>query len=435
MTDGTRLGRLMARPWFFTLWTVVATFGCYACMYGFRKPLTAAGFGEPETKAWLVTAQVLGYAVSKFLGIKVIAEMSPASRSRTLLAIIGCAQAMLLVFALAPAPLDAACLFGNGLALGLVFGLVLGFVEGRQLTELFVAGLCASFILADGVAKTIGAALLHRGVAERWMPFTAGMLCLPPLIAFVWMLGRIPPPSRHDERARSHRPPMTVAERVGLLQRHGVGLLAIVVAYLLITILRSIRGDFAPEIWAGMGVQPQAAVFTQSELWVALLVVAANGALVLVKDNRRAFFIGLLLSGGGMVLGLVSLGAYRVGFLSPFTFMVVLGAGLYVPYVAVHTTVFERLIGLTRERANLGFLIYVADASGYLGYVAVMSGRSLFPAHEQFLGFFIGTSAVLLGAAFACVCVAMGIYAHRIGLLTKTSASCGLVLLLLARGV
>ena len=162
MTDGTRLGRLMARPWFFTLWTVVATFGCYACMYGFRKPFTAAGFGEPETKAWLVTAQVLGYAVSKFLGIKVIAEMSPASRSRTLLAIIGCAQAMLLVFALAPAPLDAACLFGNGLALGLVFGLVLGFVEGRQLTELFVAGLCASFILADGVAKTIGAALLQR---------------------------------------------------------------------------------------------------------------------------------------------------------------------------------------------------------------------------------------------------------------------------------
>jgi hypothetical protein len=154
-----------------------------------------------------------------------------------------------------------------------------------------------------------------------------------------------------------------------------------------------------------------------------LVVAAANGALVLVKDNRRAFFIGLLLSGGGMVLGLVSLGGYLAGFLSPFAFMVVLGAGMYVPYVAVHTTVFERLIGLTRERANLGFLMYLADASGYLGYVAVMLGRSLFPDHERFLGFFIGTSAGLLGAAFACVCVAMGIYAHRIGLLTKTSAS------------
>lgn len=38
----------MAQPWFLTLWCVLAAFGAYACMYGFRKPFTAAGFGGAE---------------------------------------------------------------------------------------------------------------------------------------------------------------------------------------------------------------------------------------------------------------------------------------------------------------------------------------------------------------------------------------------------
>jgi hypothetical protein len=127
---------------------------------------------------------------------------------------------------------------------------------------------------------------------------------------------------------------MTSAERITLLRRHGLGLLGIVLAYLLITILRSLRADFAPEIWGGLGHASQPAVFTQSELWVTLVVVISNGALVLVKDNRRAFFTGLLLSIAGLSLGLLALWAHHQSILSPFAFMVLLGVGMYVPYVA-----------------------------------------------------------------------------------------------------
>jgi hypothetical protein len=405
--------RWMARPWFLTLWCVIAAFGAYACMYGFRKPFTAAGFGGAETKAWLVTAQVLGYMLSKFIGIKVIAEMTTKGRARVFLGLIATAHGMLLLFAVAPPPLDAACLFLNGLALGMVFGLVLGFVEGRCLTELFVAGLCASFILADGMTKSVGSMLLERGVTDRWMPFTAGALFLLPLVFFVWMLTQIPPPSPEDEKARATRPPMSAADRWSLLRRHGLGLIGIVAAYLLITILRSLRADFAPEIWSGVGVATQAAVFTQSELWVALAVVVANGALVLVRDNRRAFFTGLSLSVVGLLIGLAAIWAYRSQGLPPFAFMVLLGAGLYVPYVAVHTTIFERLIALTRERANLGFLMYVADAIGYLGYVGVMLGRGLFPGKEAFLGFFLTTATALLAAALVTLLTALWRYGRR----------------------
>src|SRR5262249_19962912 len=49
---------------------------------------------------------------------------------------------------------------------------------------------------------------------------------------------------------------------------------------------------------------------------------------------------------------------------------VLVGLGLYLPYVAIHTTVFERFLAMTRVRGNVGFLMYVADSAGYFGYLA-----------------------------------------------------------------
>ena len=134
-------------------------------MYAFRKPFTAGSYtAEPFSagfKTWLVLAQVLGYTISKFIGIKVIAEMTAARRAKMLFGLVLLAQVALVLFALIPPPYNAACLFLNGLPLGMVFGLVLGFLEGRKMTEAFVAGLCASFILADGFTKSVGAYLLQ----------------------------------------------------------------------------------------------------------------------------------------------------------------------------------------------------------------------------------------------------------------------------------
>jgi hypothetical protein len=406
-----RLDDWLLRPWFFTLWCVIAAFGAYACMYGFRKPFTVGTFDG--AKAWLVTSQVLGYTLSKIIGIKVIAEMPAARRARVFLTLIGSAQVALLLFAVSRRPYDAVWLFVNGLALGMVFGLVLGFLEGRRLTELFVAGLCASFILADGVAKSVGAALLRAGVAERWMPATAGLVFAVPLLVCVWMLRQIPAPSVQDEAARAPRAPMSGVDRMALLRRHGIGLFGIVVAYLLITIVRSIRADFAPEIWSGLGLGNQPAIFTQSELWVTLAVVCANGALVLVHDNRRALLTSIGLGIAGLALALVALAAGHAGRVSPFVFMVLLGVGMYVPYVAVHTTIFERLIALTREQGNIGYLMYVADAVGYVGYAGVVVARGAFPSGQGFVDDFILLSGGLLLAAIVSMSGGWVYFARR----------------------
>jgi hypothetical protein len=395
-------------------WSIVAAFGTYACMYGFRKPFTAAAFSGEEWpagfKAWLVTAQVLGYTISKFIGIRVISEMPPDCRARFLLALVGVSELALLLFALLPAPWNVVGLFLNGLPLGMVFGLVLGFLEGRRMTEALVAGLCTSFILADGFSKSVGASLLKWGVDERWMPFTAGLVFLTPLVGFVAMLQRIPPPSQEDQDARAVRVSMTRADRRSWLRRHGLGIGLITVAYLLVTVLRSLRADFAPELWKSLGTDGVPAVFTRSELWVALGVLTATGSVFLVRDNRRSFFIALNLCLAGLALGGLALAGQALGFLDGFSFMVLLGLGLYLPYVAVHATVFERLIAVTRDPGNLGFLMYLSDAFGYLGYVGIMFLKLSSPPRTDFLTFFKITAGVALSIAFVSLVAARWVF-------------------------
>jgi hypothetical protein len=385
-------------------WCVAAAFGTYFCMYGFRKPFTAATFSGEKAgvglKTLLVTAQVLGYTLSKFLGIKVIAELPPRRRAALLLGLIAAAEAALVLFGLTPVPFSAVWLFGNGLALGLVFGLVLGFLEGRRHTEALTAGLCTSFIVADGFTKSVGAFLLGRGVGEAWMPAAAGLLFLPPLLLFVAVLARIPAPSRRDVAARSERTPMNAADRRRFLRRHGLGLLPLLLVFLLVTVLRSVRADFAPEIWEGLlGTKAAPALFTWSETVVAAGVLLLTGATVFLRDNRRAFFTALGLALGGALLVAGALLALRAGLL-PFAFLTLHGLGLYLPYIVVHTTLFERLIAMTRDRANIGYLMYLADALGYLGYVVVMLSRNLAEPAADFLPFFLALS---WGIAAACV--------------------------------
>jgi hypothetical protein len=386
-------------------WCVVAAFGTYFCMYAFRKPFTAASYEGIkvwglEYKTVLVVAQVLGYTLSKFLGIKVVAEVRPNRRAALLLGLIAAAAVALLLFGLTPKPFNVVWLFCNGVPLGMVFGLVLGFLEGRSQSEALAAGLCASFIVADGVTKSAGAGLLRAGVSEAWMPFLAGLLFVPPLLLFIWMLTRIPRPSSRDVAARSERAPMGRAERRDFRRRYAVGLALLVLVFLLITVLRSVRADFAPEIWAGLMGSVPPDVFAWSETAVAAAVLVLTGSLVLIRDNRRAFFCGLALAIAGAVLIGIALTALRQGVLAAFPFMVLVGIGLYLPYIAVHTTIFERLIAMTRDRGTVGYLMCLADAFGYLGYVGVLLARNLLHPGGDFLEFFLTLSWVV---AAACV--------------------------------
>lgn len=390
------------------VWAVVAAFGTYFCMYAFRKPFAVAQFdglhvGDWDYKVIAVASQVLGYTLSKFIGIKVLTELKPNRRAWSIIALILLAELALILLAIVPAPWNLFCLFLNGLPLGMVFGLVISFLEGRRQTEALAAILCTSFILADGFTKSVGKLLLDSGISQFWMPAGVGILFLLPLLGFVWMLSGVKQPSKRDIVARSERGQMTSQDRKSFIIRYAGGLIPLLLMYLMVTVVRSIRSDFAPEIWGSLGVTTTPELFSISELWVGLAVTLANGFAVLITNNYRAFRVAILICITGSGLLLAAAFGQHTGHLSGFTFMVLIGIGLYLPYVATHTTLFERMLAITRDRGSLVFLMYLADAIGYLGYVAVMMARNALDPGGDFMVFFLPMCYITGGLSITCM--------------------------------
>ncbi len=111
-------------PWLTTLLTALSAFCVYTCMYAFRKPFTVGEFAGlkflgVDYKIWLVISQTVGYTLSKFFGIKFIAELKSNNRTLTILKFIGIAWLALLFFAIVPAPYNIIFLLINGFPLGL----------------------------------------------------------------------------------------------------------------------------------------------------------------------------------------------------------------------------------------------------------------------------------------------------------------------------
>jgi hypothetical protein len=281
----------------------------------------------------------------------------------------------------------------------MTFGMVLGFLEGRVQSEALASGLCCSFIVADGFMKSLGAWLLAAHVPPQWMPAVAGFIFLAPTSFFAWMLSRIPPPNRQDQAERCERVQMNGQARWAFFLHYALGLSLLAAVYLLATVLRSIRADFAPEIWSRLGVVGQPEKYARSETLVAVIVTVLSGAIVFMRNNRKAFFVALLMAVAGFVISIVALWCQGAGLLSPFVFMVLSGLGIYFPYIAMQTCVFERLIAMTRAKGNIGFLVYLVDSFGYLGYFGVMLLNGILKKNGDVFELFMTASWLIAGAS------------------------------------
>jgi hypothetical protein len=394
MTFSQRLER--AHPALFCGFAGLAGFSAYFAMYAFRKPFSAATFDHVagwsfllDYKVALIIAQVLGYALSKIIGVKLISEMDHRRRALAIVGLIVLSWMALVLFALLPVPWNVGALFLNGLPLGLIWGLVFSYVEGRRTSEMIGAMLCASFILSSGVVKSVGRWLLDdMGVSAFWMPATTGALFFPVLLIAVLGLSLLPPPSKADRAERTERAPMNGAQRAAFFRKHSAALVPLVVAYVLLTAFRDFRDNFAAEIWRALGYKDVATMFTASEIPVALLSLATLGLLMVVRDNRRA----LLLVHGAVIAGALLIGAstlaHQMGWLGPAGWMILTGAGLYMAYTPFNAMLFDRIIAATREVGTAGFMIYLADASGYAGTVGLLLFRNFAALKLDWLSFF-----------------------------------------------
>src|SRR6195952_595872 len=381
------IDRLRAKvaKWPYGLLSVMAAisaFGAYTSMYAFRKAFAAGTFTglqylHLDYKVWLVIAQIIGYTLSKFYGIKFIAELKPGQRAKYILLLIGIAWLALLFFAIVPAPYNIIFLFINGFPLGLIWGLVFGYLEGRKSTEFMAAVLSISLIFASGFVKTVARTLMSSfHIGEFNMPFITGALFVVPLILFVFLLELMPPPTAEDVRLRTKRLPMDAAERKNFLQRFLPGIILTLVIYVLLTIMRDVRDSFEVEIWHSMGIKDNS-IYAEIDTIISVAVLIAMSLLIVVKQNLKAFSIIHIMIIFGCVLIGIATALYTLNLISPMIWMTLAGLGLYLGYVPYNAVFFERLLASFHYKGNVGFLIYVADSMGYLGSVSILLIKEL----------------------------------------------------------
>jgi MFS family permease len=392
---------MFKKEWASLTLAALSAFCVYTCMYAFRKPFTAANFSSSsflsiDYKVWLVIAQTIGYTLSKFYGIKFIAELKTERRPLLILSFIGAGWVALFFFAVTPAPFNILFLLLNGFALGVIYGLVFSYLEGRRSTELLGAVLATSFIFASGFTQSVGKyILLHWNVSEWWMPFVTGAVFLIPTIIFTLLLDKTPRPNAKDIEQRTQRLPMTREERKLFIRTFFPGLVMLIITYILLTVIRDYRSNFASNIWAELGEGNNAAVFTQSELPASLVTLFLLGMLVLIKNNRKALMINHLIIAAGFLLSIFTTVLYQNGTISAFWWMTIVGVGMYMGYVPFNAMLFERLIASFKYVSNAGFLIYLADSFGYLGSDAVLLVKSFMKLNVSWTTFFATMVLVL----------------------------------------
>ena len=385
---------LHSSPVILVIYVSLSSFIVYSCMYGFRKPFTVGTYSDVfflgiSYKVCLVIAQVLGYMCSKFYGIRFISGMNPERRAMYIVISIGIAWASLFLFGIIPPPYNIICMFMNGLPLGIVFGLVFGFLEGRRTTELMGAVLATSFIFASGLAKTSGKWLqLNFAISDWWMPFTAGAIFVIPLLISVWLLAQTPSPSMDDINHRTARQPMTKAERKKFLIHFGAAMIPVVFAYAVFTIVRDFCEDFANELWTETGYTDNAEIFTSTGTIISLFTLCMIGGFFLIRNNYKAFRVSHFLVIGGMLMCIIATYLFNLHLISSFAWMVIATAGIYMGYVPFNCLYFERMLSVYRIKGNVGFVMYIADAFGYLGTVIVLLIKEFIPLQYSWIDFF-----------------------------------------------
>ncbi len=386
-----------------TLHAIVASFGVYFCMYAFRKPFTVAtyegiAYFGVDYKILLIIAQVLGYMLSKFIGIKIISEMDSSKRRLYLVGLIFAAEVSLVFFGLVPRPYNIVFMFLNGLPLGMIWGVVFSYLEGRRNTEVLGVVLCSSFIVSSGFVKSIGKYTMEQwNVSEYWMPAVTGALFVLPLLFFAYLLEKIPQPNKKDQRQREKRLPMTGEERKKIMAKFAFPLIIMVFFFVLLTAFRDFRDNFARELWDSLGYQNSSSIYSISEIPIAIAVLLIFSSFGFIKSNKKAFLMYhyiILIS--AILIGL-STWVFQMGQITPFSWMIFTGFGLYACYVPFNGIFFDRMIATFKIKGNAGFLIYIFDAFGYLGSMGVLLYKNFGLSSLSWVNFFIYGTYVISG--------------------------------------
>ena len=376
----------------FILWAGGAALLSYSLVYALRKPFTAASFENAEFfdldyKVVVTISQILGYVISKFIGIKLISELKPEERFKFILTSVLLAESSLILFGLLSTPFNVAAMFLNGLSLGCMWGVIFSFIEGRRVTDILASLLGVSMVISSGTAKSVGLYVMnHLHVNEFWMPALIGGVALPLLLLLGCALNKLPEPNKEDIAMKSERETLNGQQRWELFKSFMPFLSMLFVANIAIVVLRDIKEDFLVNIIDVTAYSPW--LFAQIDSVVTLIILGIFGLMVFVKDNLKALSVlfGLIIV-GMIAMSVVSFGQDRFR-LSPVTWLFIQSLCLYIAYLTFQTIFFDRFIACFKIRGNVGFFIVTTDFLGYTGTVLVLILKEFCNPHINWAVFY-----------------------------------------------
>ena len=243
--------------------------------------------------------------------------------------------------------------------------------------------------------------MLEWGITQQWMPFMTGLVFLFPLIVFLFLLERIPKPDVNDIDERTKRSPMTGEDRKRFFQNFGFGIVAVTITYLFLTIMRDVRDNFMSNIWIELGYANSASIFARTETNTSLIILLMISLMVFIRRNILAFRVVHFVILSGFLLSGISSALFVAGAMPGAIWMQLVGLGLYMAYIPFNCIFFERMIATFRIGGNVGFLIYIADAFGYLGSISVMLSKELLKVKLNWSEFY--SQGVVIFAIIGCV--------------------------------
>lgn len=349
----------------------------YSSIYAFRKPFTVGSYEKEmfgiSYQTVLIISQVIGYMLSKFVGIRFISSLGRTGRWKSTVVIMSGAWLSLLFFALLPDWAGVLCFMVNGFLLGFMWGIVFSYAEGRNSTDFIGSVMAISFIFAGGFTRSVGKWLItDYHISSSWMPFVTASIFALPLMVFIYLMERIPSPDKEDIANRVQRKSMNAADRRKILKEFSTGIVVLCVVYTFLTITRDIRDNFMGNIWAELGYAGDYSVFARSETTISAWLLLIMSLLVLIRKNIIAFRVIHFVIMAGFLLAGVSSSLFFTGYMSGSWWMQAVGLGLYMAYIPFNAIFFDRMIATFRITGNVGFLIYITDAFGYLGSVTIM---------------------------------------------------------------
>jgi MFS family permease len=286
-------------------------------------------------------------------------------------------------------------------------------VEGRRATDFIGAALAVSFIFGPGIAKSVAQFVMNNwGTSEYWMPFVVSLLFFFPLLLFIYLLEKIPPPDAKDVEHRTERMPMAAAERKAFVRFFLPGILLLVIVYIFVTLLREVRDGFMADMWRSSGEAFNSAVFAKTETVISISILVLIAIMVFVRNNIRAFQIAQLIMLTGFALSGIVTYLFINGSVSTFSWMTLVGLGLYMTYIPYNSILFDRLLAAFKYAGNVGFLIYLADAFGYLASVSVLLTKTILKLQINWLDFYTRLVLITSSAGIIFLICSM-IYFHR----------------------